>query len=95
MLLKPKCAQFFFSPLTCTASDIQSHPAVLSVLQIGGCRGLNVFCVRENKLVKIPSELSQATELHVFDVSGNRFVVLPTHSYRAKSHPIGEKQLVL
>lgn len=85
MLLKPKC----------TVSDVQSHPAVLCALQIGGCRGLNVFCVRENKLVKIPSELSQATELHVLDVSGNRFVVLASHPYGAKSHLIGEKQLVL
>lgn len=72
-------------------SDIQSDPVALSVLQIGGCRGLNVFCVRENRLVKIPAELSQATELHVLDVSGNRFVVLPTHSRDL----IAEKQLAL
>ncbi len=42
--------------------------------QIGGCCSLNVLCVRENRLVRIPPELSQATELHVLDVSGNRFV---------------------
>lgn len=35
-----------------------------------------MFCVRENRLMRIPSELSQATELHVLDVSGNRFVTL-------------------
>ncbi|AWP14114.1 putative leucine-rich repeat-containing protein 1 isoform 2 [Scophthalmus maximus] len=45
--------------------------------EIGGCRSLNVFCVRENRLTRIPSELSQATELHVFDVSGNRLIHLP------------------
>lgn len=47
---------------------------VPSVVQIGGCGGLNVFCVRENKLTRIPAELSKATELHVLDVSGNRSV---------------------
>lgn len=40
--------------------------------QIGGCSSLNVLCVRDNRLARVPAELSQATELHVFDVSGNR-----------------------
>lgn len=39
--------------------------------QIGGCSSLNVLCVRDNRLTHIP-EISQATELHVFDLSGNR-----------------------
>lgn len=38
---------------------------------------MNVLCVRDNRLSRIPSELSQATELHVFDVSGNRLAYLP------------------
>ncbi|KAG7276981.1 hypothetical protein CRUP_016471, partial [Coryphaenoides rupestris] len=32
---------------------------------------------KENRLTRIPAEISQATELHVFDVSGNRLVHLP------------------
>lgn len=48
------------------------HYIVSPVTQIGGCSSLTVFCVRENRLMRIPSELSQATELHVLDVSGNR-----------------------
>lgn len=44
------------------------------LFQIGGCCSLNVLCVRENRLTRVPPELSQATELHVLDVSGNRFV---------------------
>lgn len=30
--------------------------------------------MRDNRLTRIPAELSQATELHVLDVSGNRCV---------------------
>uniref|UniRef100_A0A8C3ZX01 Disease resistance R13L4/SHOC-2-like LRR domain-containing protein n=1 Tax=Denticeps clupeoides TaxID=299321 RepID=A0A8C3ZX01_9TELE len=48
-----------------------------SMCEIGGCKSLNVFCVRENQLRHIPPELSQATELHVLDVSGNRLAYLP------------------
>ncbi|MGH0139287.1 UNVERIFIED_CONTAM: hypothetical protein FKN15_037077 [Acipenser sinensis] len=46
-------------------------------LLIGGCSSLNVFCVRENRLTRIPAEISQATELHVLDVAGNRLTYLP------------------
>ncbi|XP_048701233.1 leucine-rich repeat-containing protein 1 isoform X4 [Caretta caretta] len=46
-------------------------------LLIGGCCSLNVFSVRDNRLSRIPSEISQATELHVLDVAGNRLIHLP------------------
>uniref|UniRef100_A0A8C3PC02 Leucine rich repeat containing 1 n=1 Tax=Chrysemys picta bellii TaxID=8478 RepID=A0A8C3PC02_CHRPI len=46
-------------------------------LLIGGCCSLNVFSMRDNRLSRIPSEISQATELHVLDVAGNRLIHLP------------------
>ncbi|MEE6476605.1 hypothetical protein FKM82_011138 [Ascaphus truei] len=33
--------------------------------------------MRENRLTRIPSEIAQATELHVLDVAGNRLTHLP------------------
>lgn len=60
------------SNFNCDRNQLMSLPK-----EIGGCSGLNVFCVRENRLTRIPSELSQATELHVLDVSGNRLTHLP------------------
>lgn len=50
----------------------------LFIKQIGGCCSLNVFSVRDNRLSRIPPEISQATELHVLDVAGNRQVLLYT-----------------
>lgn len=59
-------------PLQLLLSTCSFICTVLFFSQIGGCSSLNVLCVRDNRLMRIPAELSQATELHVFDVSGNR-----------------------
>lgn len=41
--------------------------------ELGGCASLNVLSLRDNRLSKLPSELADATELHVLDVAGNRW----------------------
>lgn len=42
------------------------------MLQIGKCVRLNVFSMRDNRLLRLPQELGGLKELRVLDVSGNR-----------------------
>ena len=44
----------------------------LLLLQIGSCTRLSVFSLRENWLMRLPSEIGNCRNLHVLDVSGNR-----------------------
>lgn len=42
-------------------------------MQIGQCTRLGVFSVRDNLLGRLPEEMGNLRDLHVLDVSGNRF----------------------
>ena len=43
-------------------------------LQLGFCSKLGVLSLRDNCVVELPEELGKLQELHVLNVSGNRYV---------------------
>ena len=42
--------------------------------QIGGCGRLGVLSLRDNTIWKLPDDIGLLKELHVLDVSGNRWI---------------------
>jgi protein scribble len=43
------------------------------LFQIGQCAALGVLSLRDNRVMFIPREIGNLKELHVLDVSGNRY----------------------
>ena len=43
--------------------------------QIGRCQRLGVLSLRDNRIMYLPPEVGNLKELHVLDVSGNRYTL--------------------